>query len=300
VRSRGLLLLLLAGACNMAAADHERLGDRAYAEAKYDAAVMEYRASVRSGGRPRLWAKLGAAALQARDAATAITAFERLAAEDASRSSEAAVGLERAAHIAEREGSTGAVQVASAVRALRRIASGRPLGRLALVPVPEVGGPEALAVFPAAIASAGDTRMVDSLLVTWGSAQRLTTACDAATRTFRTALRRVRNPGLRRVAEVGLTTCALRLGLDALAAERGELAEEWFQAAAAGAPGTPAAWRALIELGEARLLQGDLLGAALEWQAVMAGPGTPDSLVKVAAAKLNALASAGPPPAAEE
>ena len=57
-----LLAAVLAG-CTLAAADHERLGDAAYGALRYDNAVAEYSAAEASGGRPRLWAKLGAAAL---------------------------------------------------------------------------------------------------------------------------------------------------------------------------------------------------------------------------------------------
>lgn len=298
VAGAALCMVLLAG-CNLAAADHERLGDKAYLEQRYPAALAEYRAAIRSGGRPRLWSKLGAAALQSRDPGTAVMAYERLGAEDASRAAEAAVGLERAAALAERDGKVGAVHVAAAVRALRRISTGRPLGRFALTPEPELAGSEAVAVFPAAVAAAGEGRGVDSLLVAWGTAQRRTTACEAATRTFKTALRRTRDASLRSAARAGLSSCALRLGLDALAAERAEMAEEWFQEALEGAAETPAGWRARIGIGEARLLQGDLLGAALAWQAVAGAPGVPDSLVKVATTKLNALAAAEPPATSE-
>jgi len=290
---------VLVAACNVAAADHERLGDRAFAESRYSVAVNEYQAAVRSGGRPRLWAKLGAAALHSRDPGTAIAAFERLGAEDGSRATEAAVGLERAAVMAEREGKPGAAHVVAAVRALRRISTGRPLGRFALAPEPEIAGTEALALFPAAVAAAGEGRRVDSLLVAWGAAQRRTTACEAATRTFRTALRRARDPSLRQTAQGGLAACALRLGLDALVAKRAEMAESWFEVVTSGAPDSPMAWQARIGRGDARLLQGDLLGAALEWQGVISSPGVPDSLVKAASSKLNALAAADTPPPLE-
>ncbi len=298
-----LLLLaavaVLAG-CPAAAADHERLGDRAYREERFADAMAEYRAAVRGGGRPRLWAKLGAAALGARDAAAAVNAFERLAGEDPTRVTEAAAGLERAAQLAERAGAAGTADLASAVRALRRVAPGRPLGRLARAPAAGVGAAEAVALFPAALASAADRRAVDSLLVAYAGAQRVTTACESAARTYRTALRRVREPAQRRAAEAGLAACALRLGLDALAAERADVAEAWFGEALRGGGASPEGWRARIGLGEARLLQGDVLGAALAWQAVISGESVPDSLVRLATLKLNALGSAEPPGAGEE
>ena len=55
-------------------------------------------------------------------------------------------------------------------------------------------------------------------------------------------------------------------------------------------------WRASVGLGDARLGQGDLLGAALAWQSVISAAGAPDSLVKLAAHKLNALGAASPNP----
>jgi hypothetical protein len=78
------------------------------------------------------------------------------------------------------------------------------------------------------------------------------------------------------------------------------MAEEWFEVVTAGAPDTPMAWEARIGRGQARLLQGDLLGAALEWQAVVSSPGVPDSLAKVASNRLNGLAAADAPPPLEE
>jgi len=66
-----VLLGLLVG-CSPAAADHERLGDRAYREARFAAAEAEYRAAARGKGGARLYAKLGAAALHSSDDATAI------------------------------------------------------------------------------------------------------------------------------------------------------------------------------------------------------------------------------------
>lgn len=293
----GLALLLLAG-CSVAAADHERLGDRAYREGRFPGAVAEYRAAARGAGRPRVWAKLGNAALQSRDLGIAIDAFTALAVADPGRSAEAAIGLERAAHLAERGGRAELGHLAGAVRALRTVAPGRPLGRFALAPTIDLPPGEALGALPAALASAVDARTVDTLLVAYGTAQWVTTACEAATRTFQTVLRRTRDLGLRASASGGVGACALRLGLDALAAEKATIAERWFEAALGAAPTTPSGWRAAIGLGDARLDQGDVLGAALAYQGVLSATGVPDSLTKLATEKLNALGA--PPPSAPE
>ena len=288
------LLALCLGACPGAAADHERLGDRAYREGRYQAAVAEYRAATKNKSSARVQAKLGSAALHARELDLAIGAFLALEEADPARAAEAAVGLERAAYLAVRGGPARLVQLAAAVRAIRTVAPGRPLGRAALVQVGQLEPAEALGTLPAALAAASGGRTVDSLLLLYGEAQRVTTACEAATRTFGAVLRRARDAGLRATAAQGLAGCALRLGLDALAAEQAEAAERWFEQAVGAAPATPLGWRASIGQGDARLRQGDPLGAAIAYQSVLSAAGVPDSLSKLAGEKLNALAS---PPA---
>lgn len=286
--------MLLAAGCGVAAADHERLGDRAYREGRFADAIAEYRAALKGSNRSPLLAKLGAAGLHAADLGTAVDAYSRLAQNDPAEVGEAAVGLERAARQAERGGAGELVHLAAAVRALRSKAPGRPLGRFALAPTTGLPATEALGALPAGLASAVDGRTVDSLLVAYGAAQQTTTACDAATRTYQSVLRRTRDNGLRLRANSGLASCALRLGLDALQAEDGEQAERWFEAAVSAAASSPSGWRAAIGLGDARLRQGDLLGAAIAWQGVLSATGVPDSLLKLATDKLNALGAAPP------
>ena len=292
-----LLLGVLVSACSPVAADHERLGDRAYREGRYVAALAEYRAAARSRGGARLYAKLGSAALHGRDLATAIEAFASLKEADPSRAAEAAVGLERAAYLATHGSEAELLYLPAAVRALRAVSPGRPLGRFGLAPMTSLEATEALGALPAALASATDSRTVDSLLVAYGEAQRVTTACEAATHTFGAVLRRARSAGLRTTAALGIGACALRLGLDALAGEQTQVAEHWFEAAVGAAPATPFGWRAAIGLGDARMTQGDVLGAALAYQSVLSATGVPDTLQKLAAGKLNALS--GPPPGIE-
>jgi len=283
--------------CSSAAADHERLGDRAYRDGAFLVAIAEYRAALKSGARAQVWAKLGSAALRDHQLGTAVEAFTALRNEDPSRATEAAIGLERAAELAERGGASGVIHLAAAVRALRAM-PGRPLGRWALTPEAELGPTEAIGALPAMLASAASARVVDSLLVLYGEAQQTTTACEAAIRTYRTILRRNALAPQRAAASAGLGACGLRLGLDALRSSQGDLAERWLESAIQVVPSSPVGWRAEIGLGDARLLQGDVLGAALAYQGVLSVKGIPDSLRDLARAKLDSLGSSGPVPGA--
>jgi tetratricopeptide (TPR) repeat protein len=285
--------------CANPAADHERLGDGAYERGQYPKALAEYLAAQRSGAKSRVWAKVGSAAIHAHDYTAAIDAYQRLAAEDPKRLDEACAGLEQVARVAERNGSTDLPFVAKAIMALRTVAPGRPLGRLAFSPgaSAEVEQADALGIIPAVLATAPNPRTVDSLLLVYADAQRVTTACEAAARSYRTVLRRTDNPRFRNPARTGLAACAVQLGLDALAAQQAGDAEQWFETTLDIEADTPRGWRAQIGLGDARLMQGDVLGAAIAFQAVLSSAGVPDSLRTVATEKLNQLGAA---PAAPE
>jgi tetratricopeptide (TPR) repeat protein len=292
VRGRSLGLLAILG-CAGAAADHERLGDEHYRGGRYDLALAEYQATQRSTPVPAVWAKLGAAALAVRDGQAAVDAYRQLAEAEAPRAAEAARGLERAARLTGPTGKPDERVGAAALAALRGVAPGRPLGRLAAAGALDGPAPDLVAVMPAAIAAAPPGGAVDELLVRYGAGLRRTTACDAAVRVYRSALRRSREPRLRAEAATGLGHCALRMGLDAMAGDRAELAEQWFAQATAVDSASPVALRARIGWGDARLRQGDVLGAAIAWQAVITAAGAPDSLVRIAVERLNGLANAG-------
>lgn len=293
-------LLGLAAGCGAAASDHERLGDAAFRTARWSKAVSEYQAAQRSGPKARIWAKAGAAAIKADDYAAAVEAYSQLAREDPTRTIEAAVGLERVARAADRPGNGGPAAVARAVLALKTIAPGRPLGRLALAQFgPGVEPGDAIGLLPAALATAGTPRVVDSLLLRLADAQRATVACDAAAGNYRALLRRTQDGRLRAAARSGLAECALLLGQDALGVSDGPVAEQWFETVLGFETETPRAWRARIGLGDARILQGDALGAAVAYQAVVAAAGAPDSVRAVATTKLNGLGAASAEPPAD-
>lgn len=287
----------LAG-CIVAAADHERLGDQAYRERSFAKALGEYQAAQQTGARSRVWAKTAAAAIEAGEFGAAIDAFDQLAREDPTRGPEAAVGLERVAQRAERQGPSGYPTIAKAILVLRQVAPNRPLGHLALVSMGGTIEPrDAVNLIPTAIATAGSARAVDSLLLRLAEAQRTTVACDGAARSYRAVLRRTDDPKVRTMAREGLSECALVLGRDALASQNSPEAEAWFGLVLGYESDSPRGWRANLGLGDARLLRGDALGAAVAYQAVLSAVGVPDSLREAAVQKLNRLGTAtGPPP----
>ncbi len=294
------LLAGLAVGCSAPASDHERLGDAAYREGRFAKALSEYQAAQRSGARSRVWAKVGAAAVKAEDFGAAATAYSELAREDPTRLMEAVVGLDRVARAADRAGASGQAAVTKAVLAIRSLDPGRPLGRMARASLADdLELSDALGLIPAALAATGTVRGIDSLLLRLADAQRATVACEDAAGSYRTVLRRTSDGRLKAGARSGLADCALLLGQDALSVQNGRAAERWFDLVLEFEAATLRGIRAQIGLGDARVLMGDALGAAVAYQAVLAASGVSDSLREVAVTKLNGLGAASTEPPAD-
>lgn len=291
------LMLLVLPACQGTTADHERLGDQFYVEGEYLKALAEYQTGARARPDAGLWAKAGGAALKVGDLTTAVDAYLQLGLSDPTRQQEAARGLERVIRSASRADSGSAI-VASAMVALRRAAPNRPPSRPALrqAGLTQLGHQEAVTILPAAMGVADDASAVDRLLVSYGRALEATTACEAATRAYRTALRRATDNRLKGQARAGLGACALQLGWDALDTDQPARAEDWFRTALVADTAGPVSQRARLGLGDAARQHGDLLGAALWWSALLGMPNLPDSLRTQATDRLNAIASAESPP----
>ncbi len=270
---RGVWLVLVLGCfgCEGTTADHERLGDAAYLEGRFGAASAEFQMAAEARPAATVWAKLGAAALAADQFRVATQAFQQLAATDPDRAGDAAIGIDRIVRAALRERPPDINSARDAILALRRIAPDRPVGIPALTVARSgaLGVVESVALLPAALGAAGSARLVDSLLLAWGNALRESTACDAATQAFSVALRRSRNADQRGVARDGITSCGLRLGMDALDANQPDVAETWFRAVLKVDSLGSAARRAGVGVGDARLRQGDVVGALLAWQRVL-------------------------------
>jgi tetratricopeptide (TPR) repeat protein len=297
VRIAGLALagvLMTAGGCGPGADAHEHQGDRAYSELRFADAVAAYRLAVRSGGRADLWAKLGSAGLRLPDYAVAAEAYRELAASDALRVGEATQGLDLAAQGAERAGDFVALRVV--LLSLLSLAPQWANGTYALTVVRHVPTTpeERLALLPLAAAAAPDRRTADSLLGGYADVLRATESCRKGIRVYRSVLRRTESSRLAEDLLRGRAACALELGREHVD-EEPWTAEGWFLEAVDAAPETDIGRMALVGLGEARSGQGDLIGAALAYQAAVASTTDPDSITILAMEKLNEIAAARPP-----
>jgi tetratricopeptide (TPR) repeat protein len=287
---RWLALLILAG-CGPAA-DHERLGDEAYLKGDWRQAADEYQASARNPKNARVLAKLGEAALHAGDLVAAVDGFRRLAQVDPTRQLEAARGLERV--VAAAEQANVPVAMEQAVVALRVIGPERvnPRYTLALFRGGRMQDADAVGLGPLALAAAGDAATVDQILVQYGGLLEGTRACQDAVLAHLTALRRTRDPDLRRKAAGGFAGCAIQLGQEALTVQKPEIAALWFGRVVSADSLSDNGRAALVGLGEARIALGDILGASLAFEDAVRDADPPDSITVRARQRLAALGAA--------
>lgn len=291
-----MLLLGLASACTRSAADHEELGDRAYAAGAYRDALAEYQLGVKAGPTADLLAKCGAAALHTQDFALAADEYRALAETDRSRAAEAAEGLERVVRAALAANDRAAL--ASALASLQALAPGRSLGRYARLVALDAAArgdtAAALALLPVAVAAAPDGRSADSLLFVYGMAAARARDCQTAVSVMEGVIRRHRESSVVDGAREGLGLCALFEGQALL--ERGKPgdAESWFKRATAPGASLEVARTAYLGLGDVRLAQGDVASALESYQQAMAGGNPGDSITIRAQQKINALGKADP------
>jgi tetratricopeptide (TPR) repeat protein len=289
-----LVTVLLVG-CG-AAADHERLGDRAYADGHHADALVEYRLALKQGSNASLRAKAGAAALHAGDLVAAAEEYRALAeAGGGDRVTEGADGLELVAKAAvEHDDRAG---LAAALTGLRSVAPGRALGAFARQMAQTAGSEprtaEALNVLPYAAAAAGDARREDSLMFVYAVALERFGRCEQAVPVFEAVARRKREPAVTAQARRSVTSCALFLGRRALDSGRAERAEEWFRRAAAGDEREAVARAAYIGIGDVLFARGAFAEAAEAYQRALADAPPGDSLAQIAAERLNQVANAG-------
>jgi len=297
VRQLAAALLALTFACTRSAADHEELGDRAYAAADYRSALAEYQLGIKAHpGTGSLDAKLGAAALHTEDYALAADAYRALAQDDRSRVDEAADALERVVRAALVANDRGAL--ASALTGLREIAPARPLGRYAtlaaLDAVDRGDTATALALLPVASAASGDPGRADSLLYVYGMTLVRVRDCGTAVPVFEGVIRRARAPVVVEPAREGLGLCALVEGQLALERGRPADAEAWFRRATAPGASPDVVRAAFLGLGDVRLAQGDIAAALESYRQALVG-GTPgDTIAQRAQEKINSLGKAEP------
>jgi len=297
VRRWAALVLVLSCACTRSAADHEELGDRAYAAGDYRSALAEYQLGNKAHpGSGSLDAKLGAAALHTEEYVVAAEAYRNLARDDRSRTDEAADALERVVRAA--LGANERAALASALAGLREIAPSRPLGRYAtlsaLDAVDRGDTATALALLPVAAAASGDAARADSLLFVYGMTLVRVRDCSTAVPVFEGVIWRKRAPVVVESAREGLGLCALVEGQLALEGGRPADAENWFRRATAPGASPDVVRAAFLGLGDVRLAQGDIAAALESYQQALVG-GTPgDTIAQRAQEKINSLGKAEP------
>jgi tetratricopeptide (TPR) repeat protein len=291
-----VMLVGLAAACTRSAADHEELGDRAYAAGSYRDALAEYQLGVKAGATADLLAKGGAAALHTRDYVLAAGEYRDLAEKDRSRAAEAAEGLERVMHAA--SAANDRTALASALAALQTLAPGRSLGRYARIAALDAAArgdtATALALLPLAVAAAPDGRSADSLLFVYGQAAARARDCQTAVPAMEGVIRRHRESSVIDGAREGVSLCALLEGQALLDRGKPADAESWFRRATAPGASLEVMRTAYLGLGDVRLAQGDAAGALESYQQAMAGGNPGDSITIRAQQKLNALGKADP------
>lgn len=288
-----LLLLLFFAGCGPGA-DAERRADEHYLAGRFQAAFAGYSEAAGGLGDARLWSKAGAAAARDGQFGAAIEAYQRLAA-DPSRRAEAADGV---ADVASRARSAGDGRaLAAAVSALSQLAPGRPLGGFALALATQGAMDNAAAIrfLPSALAVAPDGEVFDSLLLAYAGIMAEQGACDEGAWAFGGVARRSREVAIVDSARSGLARCALSEGRDATDPIQ---ADRWLARAAAAGGDSDVARRALLLLGEARMQQGDPIGAAIAWQRTIDIGLASDSMGSAAAAHLATLAALDTVPAA--
>lgn len=294
------LLATAAASCERRS-DHERIGDRRYAERSYTDATAEYRLAVRLGGQSaELYAKLALASLHAGALEDAANVYAQLAAAEPAASDEAADGLVRVTRAATQ--ARDVVALRTAVTHLRRLAPLRlPValartGVAGLASQQDFRGLEGAEVLLAAAAGAPRTVVQDSLLVLWADVIGREGRCAEAGSAYAAVLRRQATTALARHARGGLATCALEAGRAAL--EVGALDSAIAAFAAAVAIGTPdsvvrTAW---VLTGDAQWAAGDSTAAAAAYRKALERGDDTSAIVQRAREQLEKLLGGAPLP----
>lgn len=293
-RHLGLVAGVLAVmACGRTAADHEALGDRAYVAGNHVEALTEYRLALLQGqgSSGRLRAKAAAAAHAAGDLLAAVQEYGLLARADGQRVDEAADGLEMVAGEAAARGDHVALRAAATL--LQDLETGRSLGPYAteLAAAAADGGGD-LRILAIAAANAPDARQQDSLMYAYGQALSRAGRCEVAADVFEAIARRGRLP-IVGTATADAARCALRVARTHLGAGRYDPAEAWFLRAVRLGEDAPPGRAAYLGLGDVLQARGDLFGAVIAWERVLAGAAPGDSLAEAARERLNAVVDAG-------
>ena len=288
---RAWALAILASACT-AGPDHERLGDRRYADHAFVDALAEYRLAMQLR-RPdyELRAKFAQAALRSGALSDAVIAYRDLAKAEPAALDEAADGLTRAAELAVGARDMGALT--DAMVALHDVAPQRPVGALVVAlgasSTALAKRPEAMNVLLEAAAAAPTAAAADSFLLAYGDVNARLGRCDLGSRVYAGVLRRNTLPALARAAQGGLAWCAVADGrLSLSAGALGDAAAQFRRAIAIGVPDSTVRMAWLL-LGDTRWADGDTVQALDSYRHAVAGGGEQDPIVLRATEQLDRL-----------
>jgi hypothetical protein len=270
-------------------ADHERIGDRRYAEGAFRDALAEYRlaARQRSAG-PQLLAKVGLAALRAEALPEAGEAYAQLARTDAAGRAEAAEGLLRTARraIAARD----LVALRRAVAGLHEVAPSRlgELGAALSLVVDTERRSAADEELLLAASARSEPAAADSLLVAWAELVAAAGRCDEA-QAGHDAVRRRSGATLARPARDALAGCRVEQGRRALGEGRLAEAEAAFLATVEGGGADSTVRLAWLLAGDTRWAGGDTVGAVSAYGRAIQGGDPEHAVVRRAEEQLRRL-----------
>ena len=284
------LALVVALAAGCTGTGLERAADDAYAAGRYTEAYAVYAAIGKEAGGDA-WLKAAAAARGAKRFDLAVAALESFARSLPARRAEAADGVEQVMLAAEASRDPGGLRVALA--AYGRLAPERPIGRyvLALLHLAPIAPDEAVDWLPAALAVAPARTVFDTLLLQYAAALEDAGNCGEALAAYESVLRRRADSARRSAATRGVARCGLALGAASLRAGDAMAADRWFTRVASADPASPAARRALVGLGDARVVQGDTIAAVIAWQRAADLGRAGDSIGVIARRRVRAAAN---------
>lgn len=282
------------GGCEVRS-DHERLGDRRYAEGAWVDALAEYRLAARQRrASVELQAKRAAAALRAGALMEAVEAWKALATDPAA-GPEAVDGLVRTARAAASARDVQALRLAAeALIALAPRRLGEALGP-SLVAALEAEGVE-LPADLLLVAAAQVPAIADSLVGVWAEHAAREGRCPEAGAAWAGLMRRGGGPVVERRARAAMAGCRLDEGRVLLSAGKLEEAEAALHdATLAGSPDSLVrlAW---VLIGDARWAAGDSLLAADAYRKAIENGPEDDPVVLRAAEQLLRLTGNQPTP----
>jgi len=277
----------LASGCGRAGL--ERTADAAYSGGRFAEAYAAYAPLAKDEGGD-LWLKAAAAARGAGRRDLAAAALESFGNTSPAHRAEAADGLEQVMAGADQARDPDGLRIALA--AYQRLAPDRPVGRwvLALLRLAPIAPGEAIDWLPAALAAAPGRTEFDTLLLRYGAALEEAGNCGEALAAYESVIRRRADSARRWAATRGVARCGLALGATALRSDDAIAADRWFTRVAAVDPASGAGRRALVGLGDARLVQGDTIAAVIAWQRAADAGRRGDSIGVMAARRIRAAA----------